>query len=410
MMRTRALAATAIGIVLAGAVWRAAAVPADNSAAATKTTHPLDQQYVWQAWKLYCDSCHLGPRARAGVNLETLDLANLDQSGGQWEKVLRTLRTGVMPPPGALRPDDATYKTLITAITGERERLTEAKPTPGRPTLHRLNRAEYGNTVRDFLGLEVDVSELLPPDDSGYGFDNIGDVLTVSPELLERYLLAAGKIARQAVGDTKIPVGYQTYSIPHGLKQDDRMTANLPVGSRGGAVIEHRFPVDAEYEIAVDLQRGRAGEVLGTGRVRTLDVMIDGQSVKDFSIRARGRRADINTGVRDEAEQNYKIRLPMKAGTHTIAATFQKDSVLPREDLRLPSGGLVRRNGLRGKDPHQPRAPCLSAATDGRRHAATPGPLQARCRGWRLRARHQVGVAKGPGVAGLHLPCRARSG
>src|SRR6516164_10817667 len=328
MIRTLALTATAIGIVLAGAVWRAAAVPADNNAAA-QNTHPLDQQFVWQTWKLYCDSCHLGPRARAGVNLETLDLANLDHNGATWEKVLRTLRTGVMPPPGALRPDDTTFKTLVKAIDNERDRVTDVKPTPGRPTLHRLNRAEYGNAIRDLLALEVDVSELLPPDDSGYGFDNIGDVLTVSPELLERYLLAAGKIARQAVGDTKIPVGYQTYSVPHGLKQDDRMTDNLPVGSRGGTVIEHRFPVDAEYEIAVDLQRGRAGEVMGTGRPRTLDLMMDGQNIKDFTIRARGRRADINTGVRDETEQNYKIRVPVKAGTHTIGATFQKDSVLP---------------------------------------------------------------------------------
>jgi hypothetical protein len=342
MMRTRALAATAIGIVLAGAVWRAAAVPADNNAAAQNNHPSFDQQFVWQNWKLYCDSCHLGPRARAGVNLETLDLANLDRSGAAWEKVLRTLRTGVMPPPGALRPDDATYKTLIKAIDGERDRVTDVRPTPGRPTLHRLNRAEYGNSVRDLLGLQVDVSELLPPDDSGYGFDNIGDVLTVSPELLERYLLAAGKISRQAVGDTKVPPGYQTYSVPHGLKQDDRMTDNLPVGSRGGTVIEHRFPVDAEYEISVDLQRGRAGEVLGTGRARTLDLMLDGQSVKDFSIRARGRRADINTGVRDEAEPSYKIRVPVKAGTHTIAATFQKDSVLPEGILFKPRSDVIQ--------------------------------------------------------------------
>ena len=124
------------------------------------------------------------------------------------------------------------------------------------------------------------LSELLPPDDSGYGFDNIGDVLTVSPGLLERYLLAAGKISRQAVGDTKMPPAYQTYTIPHGLKQDDRMSDDLPVGSRGGTAIEHRFPVDGEYEISVDLQRGRADEVLGTGRERKLDLRLDDQTVQ----------------------------------------------------------------------------------------------------------------------------------
>jgi hypothetical protein len=208
--------------------------------------------------------------------------------------------------------------------------VADVRPTPGRPTLHRLNRAEYGNAIHDLLALDIDVAELLPPDDSGYGFDNIGDVLTVSPGLMERYLLAAGKISRQAVGDTKMPATYQTYDIPHGLKQDDRMSDNLPVGSRGGTTIQHRFPVDGEYEIQVDLQRGRAQEVLGTGRERKLDLRLDDQSVKQFTIAAsRGRRADINTGVNHEAAAGYKIRVPMKAGTHTIAAAFEKDTVMP---------------------------------------------------------------------------------
>jgi hypothetical protein len=337
MMRTRALAATAIGIVLAGAVWRAAAVSADNNAAA-QNTHPLDQQFVWQTWKLYCDSCHLGPRARAGVNLETLDLANLDHNGATWEKVLRTLRTGVMPPPGAFRPDDATFKTLVKAIDNERDRVTDVKPTPGRPTLHRLNRAEYGNAIRDLLALEVDVSELLPPDDSGYGFDNIGDVLTMSPELMERYLLAAGKIARQAVGDTGMRPTYVTYTIPHGLKQDDRMSDDLPVGSRGGMSIKHFFPVDGEYDILVELQKGTAQEVLGTGRERWLDLKLDDQRAQLFTIppsRERLAAADV-TGVTAEAEPGYKIRLPIKAGTHTIAAAFQKDTVLPEGIIFRP--------------------------------------------------------------------------
>ncbi len=155
-------------------------------------------------------------------------------------------------------PDEATFQTLIKSITAERDRLADVRPTPGRPTLHRLNRAEYGNAIRDLLALDIDVAELLPPDDSGYGFDNIGDVLTVSPGLLERYLLAAGKISRQAVGDTKMPVTYQTYEIPHGLKQDDRMSDDLPVGSRGGTTIQHRFPVDGEYEISGRPAKGQS--------------------------------------------------------------------------------------------------------------------------------------------------------
>jgi hypothetical protein len=329
MFRT-STSALALGIAVVGAFfWRSTVVPAETPL--SPTTAAFDQHMVWGTWKKYCDTCHFGPKARGNVNLETLDLSNLNVNGATWEKVLRKLRGREMPPPGALRPDEGTYKTLVTAITTERDRLADTRPTPGRPTLHRLNRAEYGNAVRDLLGLQIDVSELLPPDDSGYGFDNIGDVLTVSPELLERYLLASGKVARQAVGDTKIPPGYQTYSVAHGLKQDDRMADDLQIGSRGGTVVEHLFPVDGEYEIAVELQRGRAGELLGNGRVRKLNLRLDDQAVHDdFTIPAnRGRRADINTGVGKEVEQGYKVRIPVKAGMHTIAAAFEKDTVLP---------------------------------------------------------------------------------
>jgi hypothetical protein len=330
MFRT-STSALALGIAVVGAAvfWRSSVVPAETPLAPTAA--PFDQHMVWGTWKKYCDSCHFGPKARGNVNLETLDLSNLNVNGATWEKVLRKLRGREMPPPGALRPDESTYKTLVTAITTERDRLADTRPTPGRPTLHRLNRAEYGNAIRDLLGLQIDVSEMLPPDDSGYGFDNIGDVLTVSPELLERYLLASGKVARQAVGDTKIPPAYQIYSVAHGLKQDDRMADDLQIGSRGGSVVEHLFPVDGEYEIAVELQRGRAGELLGNGRVRKLNVRLDDQPIhEDFTIPAnRGRRADINTGVGKETEQGYKVRLPVKAGVHTIAAAFEKDTVLP---------------------------------------------------------------------------------
>jgi hypothetical protein len=323
--------ALAGGVVLAGAAFlHTAAVPAENSASApTAQGQTFDQHSVWQTWKLYCDTCHFGPRARAKVNLESLDLASLDSNGALWEKVLRKLRGREMPPPGAPRPDEATYVALVKAIEGERDRLADVKPTPGRPTLHRLNRAEYANAIRDLLALEIDVTELLPTDDAGYGFDNIGDVLTVSPALLEKYLLAAGKISRQAVGDTTMPVSYQTYDVPKGLKQDDRMDVDMPIGSRGGTAVSHYFPVDGEYEIAVGLQRGRAGEILGTGRERQLDLRLDDQRLELFAVAARQRRADINTGVTAQADANLKVRLPVKAGTHVIAATFLKDTVLP---------------------------------------------------------------------------------
>ncbi len=343
MNRTRALAA--IGIVLGGAVLlRPAILPAENStpAATPVRAATFDQHQAWQTWKVYCDTCHFGPKARAGVNLETLDLANLDSNGDLWEKVLRKLRNREMPPPGAPRPDAATYDVLVKAIEGERDRLSDVRPNPGRPTLHRLNRAEYANAIRDLLALDVDVAELLPTDDAGYGFDNIGDVLTVSPSLLERYLLAAGKISRAAVGDTKVPPAYQTYSIPHALKQEDRMSDALPIGSRGGTSIDHRFPVDGEYEISVGLQRGRADEILGTGRERKLDLRLDDERLQLFTIAASGRRANINTATGNDPEAALKVRLPVKAGTHTLIATFEKDSVVPEGILFKPRADAVQ--------------------------------------------------------------------
>jgi len=346
MIRTlAALAAT--GTILAGAVFlHTTAVPAQNSDSAAAAAHgaTFDQQGVWGTWKIYCDSCHTGPKARK-VNLEGLNLSNLNQSGATWETLLRVLRARTMPPAGVSRPDEATYDVLVKAIEGERDRLVDARPVPGRPTLHRLNRAEYANAVRDLLALDIDVSELLPADDAGYGFDNIGDVLTVSPTLMERYLLAASKISRQAVGDTTMPPSYATYSLSHVLHQDDRMSEDLPLGSRGGTVIEHRFPVDGEYDIQVDMQRGRNDEILGTGRERKVDLRLDDQRLQLFTLPARGRRgADINQGVRKgtEPEANLKVRMQVKAGTHAIAAALLKDTVLQEGIVFRERGDVVR--------------------------------------------------------------------
>jgi len=247
MLRARVL--TSIGVVLAVAAFLpAAAQQAQNSAtpAAAAAHH--------QTLQLYCVGCHSGPTPFAGLNLEPLDFANLEDNGVIWEKLIRKLRGRQMPPAGMPRPDEATYDALVKYIETGRDRLAEVKPNPGRATLHRLNRTEYANAIRDLLALEIDVAELLPADDIGYGFDNIGDVLSVSPLLMERYLATASKISRTAVGDPTMPVSYQTYTVHHGLVQTDRMSEDLPVGSRGGTVIRHRFPVDGEYDISITLQ------------------------------------------------------------------------------------------------------------------------------------------------------------
>src|SRR5262249_23411412 len=185
----------------------------------------------------YCVGCHSGPTPFAGLNLQALDASDLEANGIIWEKMLRKLRNREMPPAGMPRPDAATYEALIKFIETGRDRLAETKPNPGRTTLHRLNRTEYANAIRNLFALEIDVAELLPADDIGYGFDNIGDVLTVSPLLMERYLAAAGKISRLAVGDTTLAAFYQTYVVPKGLNQRDYMSDAMQVGSRGGIAV-----------------------------------------------------------------------------------------------------------------------------------------------------------------------------
>jgi hypothetical protein len=334
--RTRALAAIGAATVLLGA----AAVLAERSGTPVPEHPAFDQHAAWQAWKVYCDTCHFGPKARAGVNVESLDLANLDSNGVLWEKVLRKLRSREMPPPGAPRPDEATYVALVNAIEGERDRLADAKPNPGRPTLHRLNRVEYANAVRDLFALDVEVTDLLPADDTGYGFDNIGDVLTVSPSLLERYLLAAGKISRQAVGDTAMPPAYQTYTLRPGLKQAERMSEGMPLGSRGGAAIQHRFPVDGEYEISVALQRDRADAVISNGRERKLDLRLDDQRLELFTIKATNANATFGAG--EEADSHLKVRLPVTAGERTVIATFMKDSMVPEGIIFKPRADAIQ--------------------------------------------------------------------
>jgi len=318
MIRTRPL--TSISMALAGAIFfPAATLPAQNSpsAAATAPRATLDK---------YCIGCHRGPAPSAGLHLDTLDIANFETNGVTWEKLARKLRNREMPPPGVPRPDAATYDALVKYVETGRDRLAEVKPNPGRPTLHRLNRTEYGNTVRDLLALEIDVTELLPADDIGYGFDNIGDVLQVSPVLLERYLSAARKISRAAVGDTTMPVSYQTYTIPHGLIQLDRSSEAAPVGSRGGTIVRHLFPVDGEYEISVTLQRSRDDQYLGLERERKLDLRLDDQRLKLFAIAGSAKKVVLGGGTPPDA--HLKIRVPVKAGTRELAATFLKDTLL----------------------------------------------------------------------------------
>jgi hypothetical protein len=312
---------------LAALLPAASTTPAEKSAADVAAAHQaiFDQQAFWQTTKVYCDTCHFGPKARAKLNIESLDLAHLDANGETWEKILRKLRSREMPPVGMPRPTEAAYQRLVASIENERGRVADVKPNPGRPTLHRLNRTEYANAIRDLLSLEIDVSEMLPADDIGYGFDNIGDVLQVSPVLLERYLSVARKISKQAVGDMSLQPAYQTYTVHHALTQSDRLSDGA-AGSRGGTTIRHFFPVDGEYEISIALQRSRDDEYLGFERERKLDLRLDDQRLELFTLPKSEKKIVLGGGTPPDAK--LKVRLAIKAGEREIGASFLKDTVL----------------------------------------------------------------------------------
>ena len=248
----------------------------------------------------YCVTCHNTRLETGGLALDTVDPRHVGEDAAIWEKVLGKLRTGMMPPTRRPRPDRETYTTLIAYFENALDQVAAHHPDPGRPVVHRLNRAEYTNAIRDLLGLEVDGRLLLPPDESGFGFDNIGDVLSVSPGLLERYLLAAAKISRQVVGDPTLPPTTATYRTSPLLAQDARVSDALPFGSRGGLAVEHHFPLDGEYVLRVGL-RGRARAP------HQLEVRVDRERVGQFEL-----------GNREPLE----VRLPINAGARQVGVSF----------------------------------------------------------------------------------------
>src|SRR5206468_5789363 len=188
----------------------------------------------------YCVTCHNRRLKTAGLELDSLDLDRVRDHPQQWEKVVTKLRTGEMPPPGRPRPDAASYRAIVTALEGELDAAAAASPRPGRVPVHRLNRSEYANAIRDLLGLEIDARALLSADEAAQeGFDNVASVLSVSPALLENYLSAAPAISRLAVGDSGRHPVVDTFKISKALVQDDRLSDDLPFGSQGGAATRY---------------------------------------------------------------------------------------------------------------------------------------------------------------------------
>ncbi|HLJ46411.1 MAG TPA: DUF1592 domain-containing protein [Bryobacteraceae bacterium] len=207
----------------------------------------------------YCMACHNDKLRTAGVSVQSLNAADVSQQAETWEKVLRKLTTAQMPPPGLPRPDDASRNQFTGWLETSLDRAASDKPNPGHPTIHRLNRAEYSNAIRDLLALDINAGSMLPADDSGYGFDNIGDVLSLSPGLLERYMSAARKVSRLAVGSAGFRPQTDSYAVTRGAAQADQVSEDLPLGSRGGIAVHHYFPVDGDYMLRVQM-RPKSGD------------------------------------------------------------------------------------------------------------------------------------------------------
>src|SRR5262245_11696539 len=286
--------------------------------------------------KTYCVTCHNGRLKTAGLQLDALDVDRVADHAQQWEKVVTKLRTGEMPPPGRPRPNAASAHAIAEAVERELDAAADATPHPGRVPVHRLNRSEYANAIRDLLGLEIDARALLPSDDADQeGFDNVASVLSISPALLENYLSAARTVSRMVVGDPAMRPKIDTFKISKALVQDDRLGDDLPFGSRGGALIRHYFPLDAEYSIKVLLRRQEYDYIIGMGEPHQIDFRVDGALVRRFAIggEAKGMSAPENFAGNTQgdpqweeymhtADDGLEVRVPVKAGEHDVSVSF----------------------------------------------------------------------------------------
>ena len=277
----------------------------------------------------YCVTCHNERLKTGGLTLDTIGVDDISEGAEVWEKVIRKLRGSLMPPAGRPRPDSATSNLVVSTLEEELDRAAATDPDPGRRTLHRLNRTEYGNVIRDLLALEIDVASVLPPDDSSYGFDNIAEVLNVSPYMLERYLSAALKISRVALGDSSMAPTAVTYNVAPDLSQDYHIEG-LPFGTRGGTAVRHTFPVDGEYDIRIRLARTTWGTVRGLALVQQMDVRLDGALVERLEAGGIGRYFGQDVRGHD-LDTHLVVRVPVTAGPHEITVTFPKRSHAQRE-------------------------------------------------------------------------------
>ena len=351
--------ASLAGVLIVAGAYLQAARPAEmrsktaaSSAAVAQTAAPpaapMALASVRTVLDQYCVTCHNERLRRGELVLENTDLDRIATDAALWEKVLQKLRGGTMPPLGAPRPDQTTYRSLRAAIETAIDQEAQLSPNPGRPLIHRLNRAEYTNAVRDLLSLEIDGSSLLPPDSSGFGFDNVADILSMSPVLVERYMAAARKISRAALGDPTLSADVQRYDISRLRRQEDRQSDTQPFGTRGGVTIRHHFPLDGEYVFKIDFQMsyyGRRIDVRGLHVDSQIDLRIDGERVKSFVVERKVSPGSLG-GVTNSGEpvDSREVRVPVTAGTHEVVVAIAKGISTATEGYgpsRLPQGTIT---------------------------------------------------------------------
>ena len=307
----------------------------------TRETATLSPQDAQATLKQYCMTCHNQRAKTANLELDTKDFEHLEKDVVAWEAVVRKLRTGMMPPKNAPRPDRRTLDNLATYFETGLDRAAAQHPNPGSPSLHRMNRNEYANAIRDLLDLEVDVTNLIPSDSTIAGFDNIADVLGTSPTLIQGYLSAGMKISRLAVGDLSAPPAPVTYRAAPGLSQRVHLDG-MPLGTQGGMTVRHNFPLDAEYEIRI-----------GAGRI---DMTIDGKPVP---VSGRG-----------------SLRFAITAGPHAIGAAVVRsvDSAGLDDVFSAPERGGGGVTSITITGPYLPSGP---GSTPSRRRIFICTPVDA---------------------------------
>src|SRR5687768_4928205 len=307
--------------------------PAASHEPAATTLLPAEQSALV---KQYCVTCH-NDRSKAGqMSLQAFDAAQLEEHGELTEKMIRKLRSGMMPPAGARRPEPPVLTALLTTLESRMDRHAALNPNPGSRPFQRLNRAEYANAVRDLLSLDVDVSTYLPPDTISHGFDNVADAQTFSPTLMDGYLRAASQISRLAVGDRNASATSTTYKIPRAASQHRRVDG-APMGTRGGHSVVHVFPADGHYRLKASLHYEPLGGLAGRNTMTAYDLKeqvefsVNGERVAIFDLNTRMSETDPKNGL-----ELVTPPVHIKAGPQRVTAAFVQKLDGPVDDLLMP--------------------------------------------------------------------------